>query len=186
MEERMPRLRGLLTPLTLLVGLLCLGCATYKITQPLDQIIDTAATWHIGEIKDGLPPDMDPDDRPQTHNLTVIKGYLKAELQKKDFFVEAGLPQADELEVTGTLLEFNKGSAFLLFMFGGLFGGSPTITMELQLVNRATSEVLFSGNFKQTTTDWMESLDDCYERLAKDFAKALEKEEKRLHEEEGF
>lgn len=168
--------RGLiLTGLILLMGLLALGCATYKVTTPLSQMLDADAGWQIGEIRDALPSDMDPEDRPATYDFTLLRAFLTAELQKRNLFREVGLPAVDELEVTGTLLEFKRGNP-LLGILGGIFGGAPTITMELQLVSQKTREVLFAGNFKQTTAVSSESLDDCYERLAIDFANALEKE----------
>jgi hypothetical protein len=158
--------------------MMLVGCATYRITNPLEQPIDTAASWRIGEIKDALPQDMDPEDRPETGDITLLAAYLKSELQKKKFFQEQGLENASKFEVIGTLMEFKKGSQFLRIVLGGIFGGNASLTVELQVRNSETSQILFAGNFKGTTQDWNETLDNCYKRVAADFAKALEKSNK--------
>ena len=151
------------------------GCATYKITTPLAKALDTDAGWRIGEIRNALPADMDEEDLPQDYDITLLEGFLKAELQARKLFREQGLPTVDELEVTGTILKFNKGSYFLMSLFAGLFGGRPTLTIELRLLNRSTSEVLFAGRFKGEAIDSNQSLKHCYEQVAWDFAETLRK-----------
>ncbi len=168
--------------LILLMGLLALGCSMHKITTPLTQSLHQNAGWRIGEIRDALPTDIDPEDRPNTSNIHVIKLHLQTALEYRYLFKALGSSDVDRLEVTGSLLEFNKGNSFLLYFLGGILGGSPTITMELELVNRETGEVLFSGNFKQKTSDYRESLNVCYARLAVDFASALYKAQEKIIE----
>ncbi len=165
--------------LVVLLSLGLAGCATYKVTTPLEEPLNTTATWHIGEIRDALPADMDPEDRPSESHITLLKSHLKEQLEKKKLFQVAGAPGADVFDITGSILEFKKGSGFVRFLIG--FGlGNAVLTVELQLRNRFTGEVLFSGNFKQQVSSWAESGDECFKRVAKDFAKALEKQQKKL------
>ena len=174
MRSRSARLT--LSSAALLVMLV--GCATYKVTTPLEQPIDSAASWRVGEIKDALPQDMDPEDRPETGDITLLAAYITSELQKKKFIQEQGLPNASKLEVIGTLMEFKKGSKFLRILFGGISSGNASLTVELQVRNIETSQILFAGNFKGTTQNSDETLDNCYKQVAKDFTKALEKNNK--------
>jgi len=169
----------------LLFGLIALlllglgGCAKYKITTPLEQSLNTTASWRIGEIRDGLPSDMDPEDKPDEFNIMKLKNFLKEELEKRNLFQETGLASSDQLEVTGNILEYKKGSGLVRALIG--FGiGNAVLTIELELRNRTTGKTLFAGNFKQTVSDWKESGEKCFKRVAKDFAKALEKQQKKL------
>jgi N-acetylglucosamine kinase-like BadF-type ATPase len=45
----------------------------------------------------------------------------------------------------------------------------------LRLQEVTTGRVVFAGNFTQTVSSWAEQGDVVYERVAKDFAKALKK-----------
>jgi hypothetical protein len=159
--------------------LLVAGCASYKVTTPLEKPLDTAAGWRIGEIRDALPPDMDPEDKPESGDISLLVGHLKSQLEKKKLFQSEGLPIADQLEVTGSILEYKKGSGFVRAVIG--FGlGDAVLTVELQLRNATTGEVLFSGNFKGRVSDWTETGDKCFEMVAKDFAKELDKQQKKI------
>jgi curli biogenesis system outer membrane secretion channel CsgG len=92
---------------------------------------------------------------------------------------------ADEganLEVTGSILEYKKGSGWLRFFIG--FGaGNAVVNTELRLVDASSGKLLFSGNFKQKVSGWGETGDATWKRIAKDFAKALEKQNKKLIQE---
>jgi len=79
----------------------------------------------------------------------------------------------------GTVLEYTKGSGVVRYLIG--FGaGKAAVTMELKLVSVSTGQVLFSGNFRQQVGSWTESGDECWERIAKEFAKELEKQNNKL------
>jgi len=154
------------------------GCATYKVTSPLERPIGTSGNWYIGEIRDALPADTEPEDRPDEFAITKLKGHLKTELEKKHLYQTGGQTPADDLEIRGNILEYKKGSGFLRFLFGA-FAGGAVLTTELQLCQRQGGEVLFAGNFSQRVSSWAESGDEMFKRIAKDFAKALEKNNKK-------
>ena len=86
--------------------------------------------------------------------------------------------------IEGSILQFKKGSGLVRALIG--FGiGSAKVTTELKLIRRAKSpeeqdKVIFAGNFKQTVSDWLESGDKIFERVAKDFAKVLKKRMKKI------
>jgi hypothetical protein len=155
------------------------GCATYKVTTPLEQPIDTAASWRMGQIRDALPPDIEAEDKPDEFQYTVLADKIREQIDKKKIFGSVADPTSKKLEISGSIIEYKKGSGFLRFMIG--FGaGSAVLTTELQVRNLETGAVLFSGNFKGTVSSWSESGDKCFDTVAKGFAKALEKEQKRL------
>ncbi|MCK4415245.1 MAG: DUF4410 domain-containing protein [Candidatus Eisenbacteria sp.] len=155
------------------------GCAQYRITQDLTQPIEQPANCSIGEIGDGLPVDMAAEDRPSLENIGKLKNYLREKLGKKKVFasVMASDPNAG-YEVVGAVLEYKKGSGCVRYI--GLFGaGNAKLTVELRLIDKKSGDVLFAGNFKQKVSSWMESGAKTFERVADDFAKALEKQWKK-------
>ena len=155
------------------------GCANYKITTPLEQPLDTAAQWRIGEIRDALPPDMEVEDKPDAYQYTVLGDKIREQIEKKKIFGNLAYSQPGQLEITGSIIEFKKGSGFLRFLIG--FGaGNSVLTTELQVRNRESGAVLFSGNFKGVVSSWAESGEKCFDAVAKDFAKALQKQQKKL------
>lgn len=155
------------------------GCAKYKITTPLEQPLDTAAKWRMGEIVDALPPDMEVEDKPDDFQYAVLADKIREQIEKKKIFNSMADFGSGNLEIAGSIIEYRKGSGFLRFMIG--FGaGSSVLTVELQVRDRTTGAVLFSGNFKGVVSSWAESGEKCFDTVAKDFAKALEKQQKKL------
>jgi hypothetical protein len=175
--------------LVLLVTFVCaplilFGCANYKITHELEQPIDRAGVCYIGEIHDELPLDLEEEDKPSLDKIDMFRDYLRIKLQEKGIFraIDLMSPQG-EYEVTGGLLEFKKGSGVARFFIG--FGvGNARLTARLSLLDRNTGQVLFAGTFKQEVSSWAEEGDLIFERAANDFAKALEKQLKKLEREE--
>jgi hypothetical protein len=175
--------KGILLCVVILCGVLVLsGCATYKITRKLEKPINREGNCSIGDIKDQLPIDFDEEDKPTLEEVDKLRDHLRIELEKKGIFraVEMLNPDA-EYEVTGGILDYKKGSGAVRFLIG--FGaGNAKLTVNLRLEDRNTEEVLFAGNFFREVSDWTESGAKTYERVGKDFAKALEKEIKKLKE----
>jgi hypothetical protein len=164
----------------LLILFLFSGCAQYVITQEIEKPIDrSTASCSIGAITDELPVDFDEADKPTLETIDEFKQELYDNLENEEIFlgVRRDLATAD-YEVTGSILDYKKGSGFLRFMFG--FVGEATITVELRLVNMKSNEIVFSGNFKGSVTGSFESGNDMFKRVSRDFAKALKKGLKKL------
>ncbi|MCH7946800.1 MAG: DUF4410 domain-containing protein [candidate division Zixibacteria bacterium] len=162
------------------------GCAkNYRITHELEAPIDRIAIATIGEIVDMLPEDFDEGKKPTTEQIDAFKSHLTEQLRKKEIFASVAYDEPDaQYVVEGSILQFKKGSGLVRALIG--FGiGSAKVTTELRLIRRAKSpeeqdEVIFAGNFKQTVSDWIESGDKIFERVAKDFAKVLKKRMKKI------
>jgi len=169
----------------LLTGIVCgllivCGCATYKITHELDRPIDKTAFCEVGEIADELPAGFDEEDKPTFEQIDEFKRHLRNALEEKRIFSSVDLGSlGGEYEVTGGIRDFKKGSGFVRFL--GLFGaGNARVMVALRLEDRSTGETLFAGNFRKEVTSYLEKGDVMFERVAKDFAKALEKSIKKL------
>lgn len=169
----------LLTLLLFGVLIVC-GCATYKITHELDRPIDKTAFCEVGEIADELPAGFDEEDKPTFEQIDNFRRHLRNALEEERIFSSVDLGSVGgDYEVTGGIRDFKKGSGFVRFL--GLFGaGNARIMAALRLEDRETREVLFAGNFRKEVTSFAEKGDVMFERVAKDFAKALEKAIKKL------
>ena len=170
--------------LLLAVVFLLTGCVThYRVTHELETYVNLDEGVFIEPIVDGLPADTDPDKRPSPADLQKLVYHIGAKLCD-----ELRTPIRDVGEnksiytVSGTVLSYKKGSGFLRFMFG--FLGHAKVTVDLKLTETATGETLFAANFQQTVSDWAESGDKMFERVAKDFAKAIKKQLKKLEQQE--
>ena len=162
------------------------GCAkNYRITHELEAPIDRIAIATIGEIVDMLPEDFEEGKKPTTEQIEAFKSHLTEQLRNREIFASVAYNEPDaQYVVEGSILQFKKGSGLVRALIG--FGiGSAKVTTELRLIRRAKSpeeqdEVIFAGNFKQTVSDWIESGDKIFERVAKDFAKVLKKRMKKI------
>jgi hypothetical protein len=168
--------------LAIVVGglLIISGCATYKITHELDRPIEKTSLCQVGEIKDELPAGFKEEDKPTFEQIDEFRRHLRNALEEKRIFSSVDLGSlGGEYEVTGSIRDFKKGSGFVRFL--GLFGaGNARIMAALRLEDRSTGETLFAGNFRKEVTSFAEKGDVMFERVAKDFAKALEKQIKKL------
>jgi hypothetical protein len=175
--------KGMVLFTVILCGILIVcGCANYKITHELEQPIKEKMFCYVGEIKDELSADFDEEDKPTFEQIDKFRRYLRNALEEKLIFsaVELRNPEA-EYEVTGGIRDFKKGSGFVRFL--GLFGaGNAKVMAALRLEDRNTSEILFAGNFRAEVSSYLEEGDIMFERVAKDFAKELSKQIKKLKE----
>ena len=146
----------------------------------LEQPINNTSFCSIGEIKDELPADFDEDDKPTLEDIDKFRDHLRIELEKKGIFQNVRLINPEsEYEVTGSILDFKKGSGFVRFL--GLFGaGNARLTVTLRLEDRNTRNILFAGNFRQQVSSYLESGEMIFQRVAQDLAKELEKQIKKL------
>jgi hypothetical protein len=177
----MRTLRRIALLAVLLVALvLVLGCAKYKITQGLSEPLGTAPVCQIGQITESLPADLEPENLPPMEDIDKFIVYLKEELDNKNIFQRVGQMEPNPTyEVTGNILSYNRGSGAVRFLIG--FGlGSAKLTIEMKLRNTATGEVVFAGNFSQSVSSGYESGMVMYRRVAKDFAKELSKQVKKI------
>jgi hypothetical protein len=157
------------------------GCANYVITEDLAAPLEPQPRAVIGEFRDELPIDMDADKKPPLEDIDKLRSYIADELLKKEFFsaVSVSDPGGGQYEVTGAVIEYKKGSGVLRVLFGA-FAGSGRLTTVVELRDKQTGTILFSGNFKGTVTHWADSGDSMFRQVAKDFAKSLRKESEKL------
>ena len=169
------------TTLLLAAVFLFTGCATqYRVTHELEEYVNLDKGVFIEPIVDGLPADIDPDSRPSPEDLQKLVNYIGAKLYN-ELRAPIGTNNSS-YTISGTILDYKKGSGLLRFLFG--FLGNAKVTVELKLTETATGETIFAANFKQTVTNWEESGDKMFERVASDFAKAIKKRLKNLREQE--
>ena len=157
----------------LLIG----GCGkNYKVTQALQEPYNTVGACEIGAVRDALPPDFDPEDKPTQQHMDKFQTYLINELNGRQLFGEVSFePERPSYRLEGALLDFAEGSGFLRFLFGA-WAGAAKMTVYLELIDLETEKAIFAGNFSQAVTHYSESGDKIFERVAEDFAKELEKQ----------
>jgi hypothetical protein len=150
------------------------------VTQSLSARLDRGRACSIGEITENLPADVEAEDKPPLEDVNQFRDYLRLEVTTREIFRYIGdMTDNPDYEVTGNILAYKRGSGAVRFLIG--FGlGNAKITVELKLRNTATGEILFAGNFKQSVSSGLESGMDMYRRVAKDFARELSKQQKKL------
>lgn len=154
------------------------GCTNYVITHGLEQPLVPSQSVFIGEMRDGLPADTDPGDKPTLEAIDNLRTCLANEITRRDLFGGAELYDSSvaKYELIGAILNYKKGSGFLRFLFGMV--GNAEVTVQLELRDIGNDAVLFSGNFKGIVNDWAESGDKMFQKVSKDFVKAVEKQNK--------
>jgi hypothetical protein len=155
------------------------SCATrYVLTKSLNKPLTPPLTCSIGPIGDGLPVDMEIEKKPTLEEVQMLKAELNNKLAEKGIFQL--LSTDARYEVKGEIIEFSRGSGGMRFLFGAL-AGSARLVIALKLIDTSRGMVLFSGNFKSEVTDWVTSGEYMYQEVASDFAKALDKQIKKLN-----
>lgn len=170
---------GFLALLTMVVVLLASGCAKqYVITYDLAEPLESPARVQVGKIGDQLPSNVDEEDKPSAEDIGKFQRYLAEELSRLKTDIQVIQAGDASYEVTGGIMEYTKGSGFLRFLIG--FGaGSAKVLTELKVVEVATGDVVFAGNFEGSVTSWAEGGDEMFRKVARNFAKELEKQHKR-------
>jgi hypothetical protein len=157
------------------------GCTKpFVVTQPLSESLTAPATIAIGEVKDELPVDLEPQKKPKEEEFRKLRVFLGEEIAKKELwkFVPEATAATAQYEVQGSFLEFKRGSGAARFFIG--FGvGNSKATIGLRLIDKSSGATVFAGNFTGQVTSWAESGDQAFRRIAHDFAKELEKQMKK-------
>jgi hypothetical protein len=169
--------------------LLAAGCTkSYLITQELERPLNQSEICTIGQIVDHLPSDFDEGNKPSNEQINTFREHLAKQLREKEVFSGVDSYSDDaEYVVTGSVLDYKKGSGLVRFLIG--FGaGNAKVTTELKLIRKAKNpdeedEVIFAGNFNQVVSHWAESGDKTFEKIARDFAKLLDKRLKKMAKE---
>ncbi len=158
-----------------LLMLASVGCSRYAITTDLEEPLHAGTGMSIGAILDDLPADTPEENKPTYENIDYFKEQLAEQIEKKDIFagVLVGHDNPD-YELTGSILEYKKGSGFMRFIFGmGI--GAAKVTISLTLTDKKTGEIVFGGNYTGSVTSEFSKGDKMFENVAKDFAKSLDK-----------
>lgn len=159
------------------------GCAKpYAITTSLDASLEQPAGFRVGTINDALPPDLDLEDRPSAEDIDKFEQFLIEEIENRKLNLELDNGEYCGYEINASLLDYKKGSGFLRFLIGFGAGGSKVVT-EVKLVDLGTGETVFGGNFDGKISSWMEKGSSMFKSVARNFSKALEKQQNKLVEE---
>jgi hypothetical protein len=151
-----------------------IGCGPPGVvTQPLVISVPPASRCSIGEITDALPADVPDEKRPPAGDIAKFRKHLYKALQKKNLFTVNELEDSrGDLEVTGSILDYKRGSAFVRLITLGLAGKSKAV-VALSLVDKNTDSVVFSVNRGWVIATAEHTGDYMFELIAKDFATAL-------------
>ena len=160
---------------------LLVGCAkSYKIIQDLEAPLPDMANCTIGTITDELPVDVEENEKPPLEDIEKFKQWLDEQMEKAEILRMSDLGDpAAQYEVRGGIMGYKRGSGTLRALFG-VWAGGAYVTVYLELVDKAADSAVFSGSFKGAVTNYAESGDTMFLRVATDFAKALSKRVKKL------
>ncbi|MEW6411376.1 MAG: DUF4410 domain-containing protein [Candidatus Zixiibacteriota bacterium] len=169
----------------MITAILSTGCTNrYAITHDLEDWISPDRTCKIGAFADELPINTAEGDKPTIEDVAKFKECLTEEIEKYDII---NLLSEDTLipdyEIRGSFLEYKKGSGVVRFFVG--FGlGNADCVMTMRLVDNSTGLTVFGGNFRATVSSGLESGDNAYRQISRDFCKQLEKRLKKLRKEQ--
>ena len=169
----MRKSRGFIALLALVVVLGTSGCAKqFAITTNLVEPLQSPARFLVGAITDELPSTVEAKDKPSAEDIGKFRRYLIEELN--DFAPSIQVVQAGDAayEVTGGIMQYKKGSGFLRFMIG-MGAGAAKVLTQLKVVEVATGDVVFAGNFEGTVSSWTEGGDMMFRKVARNFAGEL-------------
>ncbi len=160
-----------------------ISCTPYVITKPLQAPIEASKFCSIGSIVDELPANMDIEKKPTLEEIEMLKTELDYQLSTQDIFTMISKDDKVDYEINGSVIEFKRGSGVARFFIG--FGvGNAKLTVALRLIDRADSNnTIFAGNFSAEVSDWATKGNQIFKNTAKNFAKALKKEIKRMAKE---
>lgn len=146
------------------------GCAkNYVVTTPLADPLAEPSRYVVGDITDQLSAELPADKRPTAEDILKFKRYIAEEIRNRGVeLIEAG-EDDPRYEVTGSLLDFKRGSGAVRFFIG--FGaGNAKVLTELKLVDRSTGQTVFAGNFEGVVASWGETGDKMFQAVARAFA----------------
>jgi hypothetical protein len=147
------------------------GCAKqYVVTTPLAATLAAPAQFAVGDISDQLPADLEAGKRPSAEDIQKFKRYIAEEIHERRVDLVQAEGDSARYEVTGSLLDYSRGSGALRF-FVGFGAGKAKVLTQLRLVDRSSGATVFAGNFEGMVTDWSQSGDQMFRLVAKNFAK---------------
>lgn len=168
----------LLVALSLLIAL-C-ACTKHVITTELEKPLHDNPSYFFAQLEDQLPQDTKAEDKPTAEELSKFKDLIITELMKQGLIAKSSSSSGKiPYELRGAVLSYKAGSGFLRFLFGAWVGAAK-MTVSLELYDNINQNVIFAGNFTQKVTSWLESRDEMYKRIAKDFAKTLKKQREKI------
>ena len=160
--------------------LLSAGCTGhYVVTKELRESLRSESRCKIGKIAVALPAGTEPDALPPQGDLLKFERWLGEEIDNRGTFTTLVGEEEAIYEVRGKIIDYNRGTG-IARIFIGLGVGDARVVTEMNLVDRRTGAVLFSGNFRRDVGSALESGDKVYRDIAKDFAKALDKQLKNV------
>ena len=164
---------GFVALIGLVVVLGISGCAEqFVITTDLAEPLQSPARFLVGSITDELPPTVEAKNKPSAEDMGKFRRYLTEELDKFAPTIQVAQAGNATYEITGGIMQYKKGSGFLRFMIG-LGAGSAKVLTQLKVAEVATGEIIFAGNFEGAVTDWTETGDMMFRKIARNFAKEL-------------
>lgn len=154
------------------------GCAKrHVVLFVAEEPIAMGSTCTIGGIGDRMPEDTDLEAKPSLEDIQFFKSEIAKHLNERDLLrIDSVSPDTPPYEVRGDVLGHSRGSWFLR-AFLGLGLGAAELTTDLRVVRMDTNieQTVFEAVFKQKVHHWTESRRDLFRKMAKDFAKALDK-----------
>ena len=152
------------------------GCTKrYVVTAHLKVPVVTQTVCAMGAFSDNLPLNTKEEDKPSMEDINKLKMIIVNEINERDIFITSEDPLNPKYEIRGAILEFKKGSGTLRFLIG--FGaGNAKLVTSINLVEVATGDIVFGGNFTSIVSDGLESGAKIFQQTAEDFAKELEKQ----------
>lgn len=164
---------GLLVLFALVVVLGASGCAEqFIITTDLAESLQSPARFLVGSITDELPSTVEAKNKPSVEDIGKFKRYLTEELDELAPAIQVVQAGDAAYEVTGAILQYKKGSGFVRFMIG-MGAGAAKVLTQLKVVEVATGDVVFAGNFEGAVSSWTEGGDTMFRKVARNFAKEL-------------
>jgi curli biogenesis system outer membrane secretion channel CsgG len=135
----------------------------------------------IGNIDNDLPAGIEIEKMPTIEEIEKLKNCLWNEVANKNLFIHVDdNANTRRYVVRGSILEFKRGNGMLRFLFGIFANANAKLVANLELVDSISGDVVFAGNFRGEVSSWMMPGEEMYKIVAKSFAKALDKDNKKI------
>jgi hypothetical protein len=167
----------------------CSSCEVYKenvISTNLEKKLQTKYDCNMGEITYYLPNITEEEDKIFHNEINKLRSCLVYELNKRKLFSAYIENENAQYEIIGNISSYDKGNesvrVFVSFV-AGLIGsgiGAAKVTVRLELTEKDSKNILYSGEFYANVSDWDSNSSKMYRHIAKDFAKELEQQHKKL------
>ena len=117
------------------LALLVTACAsTHVVTKPMEPVTESSqAKYSVRSIEDKS------ENTVPEHFLEAIKGYLKAELKKRNMIADENSAPHWELAIQVTYYRMRSGFTRMMF---GIMAGKDGVTSTVNVLNAKTGEVI--------------------------------------------